>query len=884
MPKNLWKILDYEKYEDYVTFPSIDEQEIDERVVYMDDLEKRKQAYGICGECNEPGTGEFWCQPCDAKRFRENFKNWTSENEAIDEFIQQSQLSAIHHTKCLEWIPFENFKKVTYISKGSHGKLYSAEWSNGCINSWDIENQEWKRCDMEVALKNFDNSFDTPDIITDFLNEINLRLQIHTLDVIRCFGLTQDPDTKDYIMVLEYCDGGSLRNYINKSKNFTDYESKIFKLFQITRGLLDIHNAEKVHKDFHSDNILITKDEFLYINNLRMCQPENEEQPIKIGKICGVIPYMAPEVLCGCQYTKAADIYSFGIVMNEFLSEEVPFNDISHNRILAIKICNGLRPKISEDIPKLFVDLINKCWDAKAENRPTAKELYQIFIKLNYDKYFSNSEIYFQIEESDKIMKNEIKSSSKKNNSKNTHVLSNSIYTNKFLYSENSPESLSLRFICRCCKSDGHQDRVIISTIDLTTEIDDKIVYMEDLEKRKQLYGICKECNEPGTGFYWCRPCNAKRFKDNFKNWTSGNKDIDEFIQQSQLNGVYYLEWIPFEKFQNITYIAEGDFGKIYSAEWPEGFINYWNIENQKWYRFKSFDKYALKSLNNSSDISYFLNEIKSHLQFYTFNIVRCYGITQYPNTKEYMMVLMYCKGGNLRCYLNESKGYINYASKIDMLQAIAEGLLGIHNAGKVHKDLHSGNILLYNGSNPLISDLGLCELEQPDKVEKIYGVLPYVAPEVLHGRQYTKAADIYSFGIIMNEFLSEEIPFNDIPHDYILAVKICKGLRPVIYKGMPKLLADLIMKCWDAKTKNRPTAKELYYILKKLNNEKYFSESEIYLQIEECDKISEGKFKNNSRKDIFSEHPYAIYTTRLLKFENLSEPVNSSDLPSQFS
>ncbi|PKY59349.1 hypothetical protein RhiirA4_482006, partial [Rhizophagus irregularis] len=50
MPKNLWKILDYEKYEDYVTFPSIDEQETDERVVYMNDLEKRKQAYGICGE------------------------------------------------------------------------------------------------------------------------------------------------------------------------------------------------------------------------------------------------------------------------------------------------------------------------------------------------------------------------------------------------------------------------------------------------------------------------------------------------------------------------------------------------------------------------------------------------------------------------------------------------------------------------------------------------------------------------------------------------------------------------------------------------------------------------------------------------------------------
>jgi serine/threonine protein kinase len=82
------------------------------------------------------------------------------------------------------------------------------------------------------------------------------------------------------------------------------------------------------------------------------------------------------------------------------------------------------------------------------------------------------------------------------------------------------------------------------------------------------------------------------------------------------------------------------------------------------------------------------------------------------------------------------------------------------------------------------------------------------MAPEVLRGYQYTKAADIYSFGIIMNEYFSEEIPFNDIPHNEFLAIKICKGLRPNIFKYTPKLLADLITKCWDAKAENRPTTK----------------------------------------------------------------------------
>ncbi|CAB4414699.1 unnamed protein product [Rhizophagus irregularis] len=273
------------------------------------------------------------------------------------------------------------------------------------------------------------------------------------------------------------------------------------------------------------------------------------------------------------------------------------------------------------------------------------------------------------------------------------------------------------------------------------------------------------------------------------------------------------------------------------------------------------------------------------------------------------MMVLCYYNNGNLRNYLNKSKKYINYGFKINKLQQIAQGLLNIHNAGMVHKDFHSGNILYFN-SNPYISDLGMCQPANKKSVkeEGIYGVLPYMAPEVLRGHQYTKAADIYSFGIIMNEFLSEEIPYGDISHDEFLAVKICKGQRPKISKDIPKLLADLIIKCWDAEIENRPITKVLYQTLKKYFNESYplnlslikkqncrqiwlqnslrdNENSEIYSQIKECDEIGEKKFESRSSKDkpknILQTHSQAIYTSRLLNFKNLPNSVNSSDLPS---
>ena len=264
--------------------------------------------------------------------------------------------------------------------------------------------------------------------------------------------------------------------------------------------------------------------------------------------------------------------------------------------------------------------------------------------------------------------------------------------------------------------------------------------------------------------------------------------------------------------------------------------------------------------------------------------------MTQDPNTNDYMMVLWYCEHGDLRNYLNRS---IDYKTKIRNLSEFARGLLDIHNAGLVHKDLHSGNLLFTTNNNsgrfyPFISDLGMSQpanisKEKSVSKEGIYGVLPYVAPEVLRGFQYTQAADIYSFGIVMNEFMSEEMPYNDIPHDHVLTVKICNGLRPKISEDTPKLLADLIIKCWDAKPENRPTANELVKILNRWYDKEIIDKNSVlYSQVKECEKIRENKLKNKSNEDKSKDlqtHPQAIYTSRLLNFKNLPKPVNSSDL-----
>src|SRR6184192_1503728 len=139
-----------------------------------------------------------------------------------------------------------------------------------------------------------------------------------------------------------------------------------------------------------------------------------------------------------------------------------------------------------------------------------------------------------------------------------------------------------------------------------------------------------------------------------------------------------------------------------------------------------------------------------------------------------------------------------------------------IHEKNYIHHDLHSGNIFSYTTYNSEIGDLGLCQqvVDKKDNPNKIYGVIPYLAPEVLSKKPYTKESDIYSFGMLMWEHTTGKKPFHDRPHNYCLILGILKGERPQITEDTPEFYAELMKRCWDNDPENRPTAEEIYYCL----------------------------------------------------------------------
>jgi hypothetical protein len=142
----------------------------------------------------------------------------------------------------------------------------------------------------------------------------------------------------------------------------------------------------------------------------------------------------------------------------------------------------------------------------------------------------------------------------------------------------------------------------------------DKLILKEELRKCYKEHGLCKECNRIQIAYRWCNYCHCQL---NFKNWTSGNNVVDEFIQKSQLKAKHekqLIEWIEYDKFEDVKYLAKGGFGTTFKAIWKEGYIYYWDYVNDQWKRTGQ-RRVALKCLHNSQGITTeFLKEVRYFL------------------------------------------------------------------------------------------------------------------------------------------------------------------------------------------------------------------------------------------------------------------------------
>jgi serine/threonine protein kinase len=209
-----------------------------------------------------------------------------------------------------------------------------------------------------------------------------------------------------------------------------------------------------------------------------------------------------------------------------------------------------------------------------------------------------------------------------------------------------------------------------------------------------------------------------------------------------------------------------------------------------------------------------------------------------------------------------ESMGILCWRDIVDMLWSISEGLKVIHEHDLVNGYLHGGNILVENGMDSIeakITDTGLHgPADSSMSSQQIYGVVPFVAPEIFNKNLPTKASDIYSFGMIMWMLSAGARPYCDRPHDKQLIQEICSGLRPNIITGTPTVFFRLMLQCLNANPTDRPTASQ---ICKCLENWRSNLPNQFGDEFVNLEKINLW---------VLPYHDKAIYFSRLLDFESI--------------
>ncbi|CAG8680858.1 8053_t:CDS:2, partial [Scutellospora calospora] len=174
-------------------------------------------------------------------RLINEFSNWTSDDDGLDRFIQQTQLETPDPRYHMQWIPFESFSDIKFVAKGGHSSVFSATWLNKTDQVWDGAKQAFIEKPLIVALKSLKNS---QELSEEFLDEFKRHGSLK-LDgcgyIVHCHGVTRNPETHEYMMVMNYAEDGDLRHYVQKNMTALRWKDVVEMLCSIAMGLLNVH-------------------------------------------------------------------------------------------------------------------------------------------------------------------------------------------------------------------------------------------------------------------------------------------------------------------------------------------------------------------------------------------------------------------------------------------------------------------------------------------------------------------------------------------------------------------------------------------------------------------------------------------------------------------
>ncbi|UZO23266.1 uncharacterized protein OCT59_015610 [Rhizophagus irregularis] len=613
----------------------------------------------FCKNCGENYTAKIykWCKLCHINYLKSNFVDWTSKIKQAETFI------AFLQEKQFEWIPYDQFSDIEDIKNIGA----TAKWNYITYNSDDSG-------DSDDSNDSVDSLIFNRKVVLKYL----YNLQYISNEFLSKFFSIKETDIQGFIKT-GWKDGPLIFN-----KKSVKYERNLNK--RVT--LKFFYNSQNVSIEFLNkikqkgigsygiSQNPDTKDYILVLHEIYFniyCLKCDEKYTDKIYKWCKPcqIDFLKSSFTNWTSGNKQIDDFIQKEQLKIDNSQNTVFEWIPYNQFFNIKETDiqGFITAIWKDGPLTFNKGLSK-YERKCKT-VTLKYLYNIldildefldkikpkdivsygmsqnpdtkdYILVFYENYFEIYCLKCDEKYTDKMYRWSIWSNGPltfNNESVKYQRNLNKRVTLKFFYNS---QNVSIEFLN---KMKSHLTEGIISYgISQNPNTKDYILVFCE----KYIEKCCKNCGEKYTNeiYKWCKllcSINEKSMK------------IFDFIDDFKFN------WVPYNEFNDIKEMGRGGFSTVYSAIW----------------RYK---KVALKCLHNSHNfINEFLNEVKAYRAYSSEDIIKIYGISQNPDTGDFIMILECAEGGNFNGYLYKNHEVFDWLNKLQILIDIIRGLKKIH-------------------------------------------------------------------------------------------------------------------------------------------------------------------------------------------------------------
>uniref|UniRef100_U3FB74 RAF proto-oncogene serine/threonine-protein kinase n=3 Tax=Micrurus TaxID=8634 RepID=U3FB74_MICFL len=245
----------------------------------------------------------------------------------------------------------------TRVGSGSFGTVYKGKWHG------------------DVAVKILKVVDPTPEQFQAFRNEVAVLRKTRHVNILLFMGYM----TKDNLaIVTQWCEGSSLYNHLHVQETKFPMLQRIDIARQTAQGMDYLHAKNIIHRDMKSNNIFLHEDRTVKIGDFglatvksRWSGSQQVEQPT------GSVLWMAPEVIRmqdSNPFSFQSDVYSYGIVLYELMTGELPYSHINNRDQIIFMVGRGYTSpdlsKLYKNCPKAMKRLVADCVKKVREERP----------------------------------------------------------------------------------------------------------------------------------------------------------------------------------------------------------------------------------------------------------------------------------------------------------------------------------------------------------------------------------------------------------------------------------------------------------------------------------------------------------------------------------